>query len=302
MKHPRLALVVIAFVLAALVLTVSGCDVDGVKEYQDPMTLIEVEKGDEFAIVLESNPTTGYAWELAEPLDEEIIHLVKTEFEEPDVELLGASGEEKWTFKAEGLGDTSITLSYVRPWEEEEEPPLMEEEEAETEGEEAAEETAEAEDEGTSETEETAMEEEGPTTVTFNVRVKKAGSTDKSPEKYSGDEVSEPIEVEVGLEFAIVLESNPTTGYSWQLAEPLDEDILELVSTEFEEKKPEGTEETPLGAPGEEVWTFEAIGEGSAEIELEYVRPWETDAAPEETKTFEVEVKPAHEGEEEGGH
>jgi len=295
MKHPRLALVVIAFVLAALVLTVSGCELDGeVKEYQDPMTLIEVEKGEEFAIVLESNPTTGYMWELTEPLDEEIIHLVKTEFEEPDVELLGASGEEKWTFKAEGLGDTSITLSYVRPWEEEdEEPPLMEEDEEETEGEEEAEENAETEE--TSEAEEIAIEEEEPTTVTFNVRVKKAGSMDKEPKEYDGETQTDPIEVEAGLEFAIVLESNPTTGYSWQLAEPLDEDIVELVSSEFEEKKPEGTEETPLGAPGEEVWTFEAIGEGSTEISLEYVRPWETDAAPEETKTFEVEVKPAGE-------
>ncbi|MBN2027679.1 MAG: protease inhibitor I42 family protein [Actinobacteria bacterium] len=297
MKHPRLALVAIAFVLAALVLTTGGCELDEVKEYQDPMTLIEVEKGEEFAIVLESNPTTGYSWELAEPLDEEIILLVKTEFEEPDVELLGASGEEKWTFKAEGLGDTSVTLAYVRPWEEEdEEAPLMEEDESETEGEEETEEAAEAEE--TSEAEEIAIDEEGPTTVTFNVRVKKAGSTDKEPEEYVGEEVSEPIEVEVGLEFAIVLESNPTTGYSWQLAEPLDEEIVELVKTEFEEKKPEGEEEEePLGAPGEEVWTFEAIGEGSTEIELEYVRPWETDAAPEETMTFEVEVKPA--GEEE---
>jgi len=295
MKHPRLALVVTAFVLAALVLTVSGCELDGeVKEYQDPMTLIEVEKGEEFAIVLESNPTTGYMWELAEELDEEIIHLVKTEFEEPDVELLGASGEEKWTFKAEGLGDTSITLSYVRPWEEEdEEPVLMEESEAETAGEEAAEETAEAEE--TSEAEEIAVEEEGPTTVTFNVRVKKAGSMDKEPKEYDGENQSDPIEVEAGLEFAIVLKSNPTTGYSWQLAEPLDEDIVELVSSEFEKKTPEAGEEEIVGAPGEEVWTFEAIGEGNTEIELEYVRPWETDTPPEETKTFEVEVKPAGE-------
>lgn len=299
MKHSRLVPVVIAFVLAALVLTVSGCDLDGVEEYQDPANIIEVEEGDEFAIVLESNPTTGYTWELAEPLDEEIIHLVKTEFEEPDTELLGASGEEKWTFEAIGLGDTSITLSYVRPWEEEEEPLMMEEDASEEEGEEEAEESEDTEEmEETEETEEIGMEWEDSTTVTFNVRVKKKGSMDKEPQEY--DDPEQTIEVEMGLEFAIVLVSNPTTGYSWQLAEPLDEDIVELVSTEFEKNGSEGEgegEEEPLGAPGEEVWTFEAIGEGSTEISLEYVRPWETDASPEETKTFEIEVKPV--GEEE---
>jgi inhibitor of cysteine peptidase len=292
MKHPRLALVAIAFVLAALVLTVSGCELDGeVKEYQDPATIIEVEKGAEFALVLESNPTTGYQWKLAEPLDEEIIHLVKTEFIEPDTELLGASGEEKWTFNAVGLGDTSITLSYVRPWEEEtEEPVVMEENEAETEGEETAEEPGESEE--TSEAEEIETE-EGPTTVTFDVRVKQAGSMDKEPKKY--DNPDETIEVEAGLDFAIILESNPTTGYSWQLAEPLDEDIVELVSSEFEKKTPAEGEGEIVGAPGEEVWTFEAIGEGETEIKLEYVRPWETDVAPEETETFTVDVKPVGE-------
>ncbi len=286
MKHSRFAAVVIAFVLAALVLTVSGCELDGeVKEYSDPATLIEVEKGEEFAIVLESNPTTGYQWQLAEPLEEEIVVLVKTEFMEPDTELMGAPGEEKWTFKAQGLGNTSITLSYVRPWEEEGEEPVVMEESSEAGGEEAAEASPSGE---TAEAEDTAVGEEEPTTVTFNVRVKKAGSMDKEPKKY--DDPDETIEVEVGLEFAIVLESNPTTGYSWQLAEPLDEDIVELVSSEFEKKTPEEGEGEIVGAPGEEVWTFEAIGEGETEIKLEYVRPWETDVAPEETETFTVNV------------
>ena len=121
MKHPKLVVIMIAFVLATLTLAVSGCELDGeVKEYRDPANLIEVEKGEEFAILLESNPTTGYQWKLAEELDTEIIVLVKTEYEAPDTELMGAPGEEKWTFKAENLGDTTITLAYVRPWEEEE--------------------------------------------------------------------------------------------------------------------------------------------------------------------------------------
>ncbi len=272
MKHSKPAIVVMAIVLAALLFTASGCELDGeAKEYRDPSKLIEVEKGEEFAIVLESNPTTGYQWKLAEELDAEVITLVKTEYKEPDEELLGASGEEKWTFKAEGLGETSITLAYVRPWEEEGEPAAVNGSEAE----------------------------EGPVTVTFNVRVRKKGSMDKEPKKYEDPE--ETIEVEAGYEFAIVLESNPTTGYTWQLAEPLDEKVVELVKTGFEKKgaKEEGAEGEGevVGAPGEEVWTFQAVSEGETEIKLEYVRSWETDKAPEETKTFKVVVKHSEEKE-----
>jgi len=304
MKHPRSVIALIAFVLAALALTSSGCSLNGeVKEYRDPATLIEVEEGNEFAIVLDSNPTTGYQWNLADELDAEIVVLVKTEFEEPDTELLGAGGEEKWTFRAEGLGETSITMAYVRPWEEEgEELPGAEEEtepggeEAEEQAEEPAGEEAEGEEEtGEGEAEEAATE-EAPTTVTFNVRVKKEGSMGEEPEEYGMED--EEIEVEAGLEFSVALVSNPSTGYSWQLAEPLDKSVVEFVSSEFEHKDEEGEGGEIVGAPGEEVWTFEAIAEGETEIELKYVRPWETDVAPEETKTLKVKVSAVEAGEE----
>jgi inhibitor of cysteine peptidase len=304
MKHPRLAVIMIAFVLATLTLAIGGCELDGeVKEYRDPAQLIEVEKGGEFAIVLESNPTTGYQWKLAEELDTEIVVLVKTEYEAPDTELMGAAGEEKWTFKAENIGDTTITLAYVRPWEEEE---AGEDVSTEEEAEGAGEEGETGTEEGAAENGE-AAEEEGPTTVTFNVRVKKAGSMDSDPKVYKAEDTEE-IEVEAGVDFAIALVSNPSTGYSWQLAEPLDEGVVVLVSSEFEKKsgeshgEGEGEEEgEAVGAPGEELWTFTAVAEGETEIELEYVRPWETDVAPEETVTIKVTVT-GHEEGEEGEH
>jgi inhibitor of cysteine peptidase len=291
MKHPRLVVIVIAFVLATLTLALGGCELDGeVKEFRDPAHLIEVEKGEEFAIVLESNPSTGYQWKLAEELDTGIVVLVKTEYEAPDTELMGAAGEEKWTFRAENLGDTTITLAYVRPWEEEgtEESRLLDREAAEVEGE------AEGETEGVEENEQTEVE-EGSTTMTFNVRVKKAGSMDKDPKVF--DNPDEEIEVEAGVDFAIALVSNPSTGYSWRLAEPLDEEVVALVSSVFEEKSVEGGEEE-AGAPGEELWTFSAVAAGETEIKLEYVRPWETGVAPQETATFKVNVTG---GEEAGG-
>jgi len=90
------------------------------------------------------------------------------------------------------------------------------------------------------------------------------------------------IEAEVGQEFAITLQANPTTGYRWQLAEPLD-DVLELVNSEYK-----GPETELVGAGGEEVWTFRGVCQGEAIVTLHYVRPWEHGIAPTETRTFTV--------------
>lgn len=314
MKHPKAAALMTCAFAVTLVLSLGGCALNGGgKEYRDPSVPIVVEKGEEFTIALESNPTTGYRWMLQKELDEKIITLQKTEFEEPESNLLGAPGEERWTFKAVGLGRTTIELKYARPWEEADSSQsagggraadVGEEDEAgagETSSQSGGTEESAVGAEGRAATETEAVTGDtasGTETVVFNVWVKKKGAADKEPKKY--DDPGEAIEVEEGLRFSIVLESNPTTGYQWRLAEPLDGEILGLVSAVFEKKGGGHAEgEEVVGAPGEEVWTFEALGKGEAEIRLEYVRPWE-EKAPEESKTFKVDVTPA--GEEASEH
>ena len=300
MKQPRPVIFAVIALLAVLFVAVSGCSSGGEEEaYSDPSVPIVVEEGQEFVIALESNPTTGYQWQLAEPLEEEILSLVKTEFEEPEEEMVGAGGEEKWTFKAEGRGDTIIDFAYVRPWEEDTEgileedaAELVEDEEGEAETEpEVEEETTESEEEG--EVEEIAAPEgeEGPIHRTFVVEVKKEGSEGEEPEEYDDPETE--IEVEQDFEFAILLESSPSAGHRWQLAQPLDESIVELVKTEYEMEEKKGEEAEGEGEEppeGVETWIFEAVGEGETEIHFEYVNTTEEGAAPEEEKTFKVKV------------
>ncbi|MDY6794337.1 MAG: protease inhibitor I42 family protein [Actinomycetota bacterium] len=292
MKQSKSALVIIAAVLAALLLAVSGCSLDGeAEEYSDPAELIEVEKGEEFTIILESNPTTGYQWQLAEPLNEEILVLEQTEFEESEEELIGAGGEEKWTFKAEGLGETSVSFVYMRPWEEMVVPLLekenAEEEEGAAEPEENSEETPAEEEAAEEGVVEVIWElEELPLTVTFDVIVVKSGTLEGEPKKY--DDPESEIEVDLGAEFVIVLESNPATGYTWQLAEPLDEEAAELVKMEYEKKGGEEDEEEGIAISGEETWVFKTLGEGETEISFESV---------EGEKTFKVKVLPLEEEE-----
>lgn len=91
------------------------------------------------------------------------------------------------------------------------------------------------------------------------------------------------IETTVGKSFTITLDSNPTTGYQWQITRQMDTGMVELIDSQYIAPK------TGLvGAPGKEEWHFRAIREGKAIISFDYVRPWEKDELPGQTESFIV--------------
>lgn len=94
-----------------------------------------------------------------------------------------------------------------------------------------------------------------------------------------------PIDVTVGQEFTISLQSNPTTGYLWRFAKPPDEKLLKLVRTQY--KAPQSK---LVGAGGIEVWTFKALAEGKTPLELNYQRPWEKSIPPAQSTNFVVVI------------
>lgn len=328
MKHPKIVAVLLTTMLAVLALGSTGCEEPGApKVYRDPANIIYVEVNDEFVIALESNHSTGYSWQLLADggeaaFDTKVLELVGTEYEAPKGDLVGAPGEEKWTFKGKGPGQAQLHFAYVRPWE----TGAAQETEAEgtaatgpvktttttegdhsTAGENAAvtttttatgtEITTEA-----GETEEVAEQE----TMVFTVDVGPSGATTKAPAEFTYKEGTltnkegnavDAVTANLGTQFALLLESNPTTGYSWQLAEPLDESMVILVSKEYEQSKEKsgsesgGEGETMVGVGGEDVWTFRAVGEGETEISLKYVRPWEPASPEDETITVTVNIE-----------
>jgi predicted secreted protein len=95
-----------------------------------------------------------------------------------------------------------------------------------------------------------------------------------------------PVNVTMGRKFAFVLESNRTTGYRWERAGAADAAVVKFIETEYREP-----DAGLVGAGGKEVLTFEAVGKGSAEISLKYVRPWEKNVPPAKTVTFRVNVE-----------
>jgi predicted secreted protein len=93
------------------------------------------------------------------------------------------------------------------------------------------------------------------------------------------------LSVKTNEPFYITLSSNPSTGYAWQVASVSNPDMVRFVDSQY--IRPESE---LVGAPGKQVLTFNALQEGSATIQLEYVRPWETDVPPASIYVAEVMV------------
>lgn len=120
MKGKLLALG-LALILSAL--TLSGCG--PAKEVKLDASAngrqVELQKGQTLVIPLESNPSTGYVWEVVE-LEESILRQMGEPEFQSESNLPGAGGTETWRFQATKAGQTALELVYHRPWEEGEEP------------------------------------------------------------------------------------------------------------------------------------------------------------------------------------
>ena len=90
-----------------------------IKEYTKQDKPIEITIGQQFAIKLVSNPTTGYGWQLSKSLDEKVVSLLTNTYVQKkiDTRMVSVGGHETWTFKAVGQGKTDISMQYLRPWE-----------------------------------------------------------------------------------------------------------------------------------------------------------------------------------------
>ena len=97
----------------------------------------------------------------------------------------------------------------------------------------------------------------------------------------------ETIDISADREFIILiaLESNPTTGYSWEAS--YDETMLELVEETYE--LGEYARQDVVGAGGTEFFRFKALESGEVEITMVYKRTWEEEGIDQ--KIFTIDVK-----------
>jgi len=113
----KIAVVSFAFLLAA---TLSGCGSQEVSlGAEDNGGQVTLEQGQTLAISLESNPTTGYGWQVLEMEAAVLQQSGEVEYKQSSGSegLVGAGGVETLRFEALAAGQTTLTLGYMRPWE-----------------------------------------------------------------------------------------------------------------------------------------------------------------------------------------
>ena len=84
-------------------------------EPTDPTQLITVTAGETFDIVLPSNSSTGYRWDIIPELDINIVEFIGQDYIAEQQVMHGSGGVDVWTFRAVNPGDTTIALGYYPP-------------------------------------------------------------------------------------------------------------------------------------------------------------------------------------------
>ena len=102
----------------------------------------------------------------------------------------------------------------------------------------------------------------------------------------TNNDMTNTIKATVGKEFVITLDANATTGYEWQLANPIDDSLIRLVHSEYVPDK------TGLvGSGGKSIWTFTTIRAGTIKVYFKYIRPWEKNAPPAKEAIYIVGIQ-----------
>lgn len=117
------------------------------------------------------------------------------------------------------------------------------------------------------------------------------GNETESPRQVVVDASQTGTEVTIapGDSLVVTLDSNVTTGFQWQLSSGMNEAVLALGSHEYQD--PDKSDDGILGAGGREVWTFNAVGKGETQVDLEYRQAWEGGIKAAETFVLTVVVE-----------
>lgn len=103
-----------------------------------------------------------------------------------------------------------------------------------------------------------------------------------APQTLTQTDAGKTIAVKAGDTFTVVLDGNPTTGYTWEVAPD------SAAPVELQGEPAFKAESSAVGAGGQMTLTFKATAPGQGLLRLLYHQPWDQSAPPAET--FEVSV------------
>ncbi len=75
---------------------------------------ISASMGQFLNVKLDSNPSTGYKWNLVTEPTPRILQLISSSYNPPIAGGVGAGGSETWQWQVVGTGTTTLKLAYFR--------------------------------------------------------------------------------------------------------------------------------------------------------------------------------------------
>jgi inhibitor of cysteine peptidase len=116
-----------------------------------------------------------------------------------------------------------------------------------------------------------------------------AGCSGSKPATVTQTDSGSTVTLTEGQDLVIELESNPSTGYTWEVKE-IDPGVLSQVG-DPEFKQPAKSDPQLVGQAGTQVFTFHTAGKGTTTLQLIYHRTFEKDVEPAQTFTLIVTVQ-----------
>jgi inhibitor of cysteine peptidase len=95
------------------------------------------------------------------------------------------------------------------------------------------------------------------------------------------------VTLAVGQQLVVTLDSNPSTGYDWQVVGEPDAAVLSIGERVY---VPTPVDPGVVGSGGVTASRFTAVAAGTTSIVLRYKRSWEDDTPADELVTVEVTV------------
>lgn len=102
----------------------------------------------------------------------------------------------------------------------------------------------------------------------------------------ANNHITDDITLAVGETFELTLCANPSTGFAWNEVQITGGTTLLPLSREYREPS-----DAMPGAPGSELFVFEALEAGSGTVTIDYSRPWEGGEKAVWTYTLNFTVK-----------
>ena len=228
-----------------------------VLETKDNGASVTVKAGDTVQVKLRSNRTTGYSWaELKDKTDAKVLKSDGGSYEvnaHPEG-MVGVGGVETFTFTAVAPGRTEIALGYARPWEKDKEP---------------------------------AQSFKATVVVEAATAAPLTPATDAKEFALGDKDSGKSLELRVGDTVKLVLDANPTTGFSWSKMDKVDQSILKLEKNDYQQNANPGR---MVGVGGKTTIVYRAVKPGTAKIDLTYMQPWEPDSKFNTDYTVTVKV------------